>query len=1097
MSDIRVWLGELGLGDYADAFAAEQVAFQDLPHLTDAMLKDIGLPVGPRARVLSAIDSLLTTAPATTESSNKAESRRPSGGERRQLTVMFCDLVGSTALSETLDPEDLGSVMASYRKAASDVVARYDGLVAQYLGDGIMVYFGWPSAHEDDARRAVLAGLGIVDAVNSLSTPASLSVRIGIATGLVVVGAEDEQQGDARLAVGETPNIAARVQGVAAANTVAIAPGTRRLIGGIFDLEDLGSHDLKGVTEQLQIHKVVGEAATESRFEAANVSGLTPFIGRDSEISLMMERWEQAKDGEGQVVLLCGEPGVGKSRISQELRQRVADEPHARLRYQCSPYHTNSAFYPVVSQLESAAGFTRDDTPIDKLRKLEKFVAGTDDAATNHTPLFAAMMSLPGDPYPPLGLTPEQQKKHTIEAITAQVIGLADNQPALVILEDAHWADPTTLDVFGEIIPRIKNVPVLLLVTFRPEFDPPWAAGGYVSAHTLTRLSRRQGADMVAKVTGGKSLPDEVLDQIVAKTDGVPLFVEELTKTVLEAGYLRDRGDRYVLDGPLPPLAIPSTLQDSLMARLDRLSPVKEVAQIGACIGREFPYELISAISLLSETELDNALTTLAESELIFRSGMPPDATYTFKHALVQDAAYASLLKKRRSAIHQSITRALLRDAPGIVESEPETLAHHFAAGGDAAAASPYWEAAGHRAAESSAHVEAAEHFRQALDAAGDDGDTQRKIDVGFALCASLRVLGRIDEILRLLPRIEKMTATDRDKARLHHLRGNIHFVRGETEQTVLEQSTALDHARAANDVEQEIHALSGIADGNYMSGRMNSAFDHMESCIALANKHGFSAIAAGTIAGREHTRYLTRGPRHSRDAMIAGIQTIVDADHLRGETILRATAAGLFLDLVEPDEALEQARTSREICNRIGAGIWLPYCMIFEARALDALGDTERALSMAHAASDLASESSAALVGAWTLGSLATIATDAETVRSAIARGIQLIAEGCVGHNQLWFYRQAAEACLSLEDWGAAESHADSLEKFATDEPLLWSRFFCAHTRALTRWGKGDRSPTARETLTSLATEAQELGFHRSAQTINATLAQAQQPRA
>jgi class 3 adenylate cyclase/predicted ATPase len=706
MSEIRDWLEGLGLGAHADAFEAEQIDLDALPDITETDLKEMGLPIGPRRKLLRAVAGLATVG------TEPEAPPAPREAERRQITVMFCDLVGSTALSEQLDPEDLRGVMQAYRKACSDVIARYDGHVAQYLGDGVMVYFGWPAAHEDDAGRAVRGGLDIVDAVAALESEAALAVRIGIATGLVVVGESEADDGtDAKLAVGETPNIAARIQGLAAPGTVAIAQSTRRLLGGAFALDDLGTHDAKGVASGLQVHQVIGAAETESRFDASQGGALTPLVGRETEIAMLIERWDQAKDGESQVVLLSGEAGIGKSRVTQVLRERLADEPHTRLRYQCSPYYSNSAFYPVIVQLERAAGFARDDRPDAKLDKLEALF-GQEHA---DTALIAALLSLPIDRYPPLVLSPQKQKENTIAALAGQVTALATDQPVLMIFEDAHWIDPTTLETIGAVIEAIRDHPVLLVITHRPEFKSPWTGHAHVTPLALGRLGRKLGANMVAKVTGGKALPDEVLDQIVAKTDGIPLFVEELTKTVLEAGFLKKQEDRYALDGPLPPLAIPATLQDSLMARLDRLVPVKDVAQIGACIGREFSYELLAAVSPLRDNELQDSLQQLINSELIFRRGTAPASIYTFKHALVQDSAYESLLKSRRQEMHGRIANVLKERSTQTVRTSPELIAHHYTEAQSFDDALPFWLEAGQRASRKSANEEAIVHLNQGL----------------------------------------------------------------------------------------------------------------------------------------------------------------------------------------------------------------------------------------------------------------------------------------------------------------------------------------------------------------------------------------------
>jgi predicted ATPase len=541
-------------------------------------------------------------------------------------------------------------------------------------------------------------------------------VRVGIASGLVVVGElVGEGMAQEQSVVGETPNLAARLQAIAAPQTVVIARGTQRLLGDVFEYSDLGTRELKGFAQPVHVHRVLGVKSAESRFEATRPSALTPFVGRDIEISILLERWQQAKDAEGQTLLLCGEPGMGKSRITQVLHERIADEHHTRLRYQCSPYYANSALYPFVDQAERVARFHREDSPATKLDKLEGLFAPT-QASAEHLALFAGMLSIPTEGrYPPLDMSPQLLKEQLIQALAGRILKLSENVPVLLVFEDAHWSDPTSVEVLTGVIENMQRAKILAVITHRPEFTPPWGPHAHVARHTIGRLPRRLGAAMVEQVTGGRALPPEVLSQIVAKTDGVPLFVEELTKTVMESGLLVDKGDHYELAGELPPLAIPATLHDSLMARLDRLAPVKETAQIGAALGREFSFELISAISPLRDQQLLEALDQLFRSELIYVRGVPPQATYTFKHALVQDAAYESLLKARRQQLHLKIAQSLEQRFPQTVETEPEVVAHHFTAAGLAASAIPYWAKAGRRAMENSAYIEAVAHLRKGL----------------------------------------------------------------------------------------------------------------------------------------------------------------------------------------------------------------------------------------------------------------------------------------------------------------------------------------------------------------------------------------------
>ena len=741
MSAIREWLRSWGLSEYADVFERERIDLAAASGLSDADLRELGLPMGPRHKLRAAIDALRaqSTSPVTEQ-----PTLAPSSAERRQLTVMFCDLVDSTRLSRQLDPEQLRELMQLYQAACSAVILRYAGHVAQYLGDGLMVYFGWPAAHEDDAERAVRAALEILRAVKSVAAHEPLQVRIGIATGPVVVG--DTGEGDAsvpKMAVGETPNLAARLRGLAGANEIIVGTSTHRLLGGTFEYADLGDHVLKGIVEPVRTWRVQGLAGAEGRFEAAHAeTGLTPLVGREEEIALLTRRWAQAKQGEGQVVLMRGEPGIGKSRITQVLRSRLEGEPHIRLNYQCSPFQTQSALFPVIEQAERAAAFARDDTPERKLDKLEALLGQGSDDPRAVAPLFAHLLSLPADRYPPLGLTPQKQKERTLQALIAQVEGLSRRQPLLMVLEDAHWVDPTTQEVFDLLVPRLQDLPVLLLVSFRPEYVPRWSGQPHVSELSLSRLSKRQGAQLVQKVTGGKALPAEVLDQIVAKTEGVPLFVEELTKTMLESGLLQDRGDHYELSGPLPPLAIPSTLHDSLMARLDRLAPIREVAQIGACIGREFTHELLLAVAPMPEAALDSALQQLSDAQLIFQRGTLPDAIYMFKHALVQDAAYSSLLKSKRQQYHQRIATVMVERFAEEAETQPEFVAHQFTEAGLAKEAIAWWQKAGKRASLRAAPAECVANYEKALKilasmpASLDRDNTELGLQValGFAL---------------------------------------------------------------------------------------------------------------------------------------------------------------------------------------------------------------------------------------------------------------------------------------------------------------------------------------------------------------------------
>ncbi|MBI3303724.1 MAG: AAA family ATPase, partial [Deltaproteobacteria bacterium] len=646
------------------------------------------------------------------ESGVRSSESGPVPAERRQLTVMFCDLVGSTALSEQLDPEEWREVVRTYHQVSAEVFGRFAGHVAQYLGDGLLVYFGYPVAHEDDAQRAVRAGLEIVGAIHELPLPHTglqrpLQVRIGIHTGLVVVGEVGGGDKREQLALGETPNIAARVQGIADPDTVVISSATHRLAEGYFQYLALGPQTLKGVSTLVEVYRVLGESGSQSRFEVAVRTGLTPLVGRDEELGLLLKRWEQVKEGGGQVVLLSGEPGIGKARLVEELKERVAKEGYTRIEFRCSPYYQNTAWYPVIEHIQRLLQFRRDDSPEEKLAKLERGLREYHLPLQEGVPLLAALLSLPHpDGYPPLTLSPQKQKQKTQEALVAWLLAEAERNPLLAAWEDLHWADPSTLEFHGLLIDQAPTARVLTLMTFRPEFSPPWGPRAHLTQLTLGRLGRREVEAMVEEITDGKVLPAEVLQQVVSKTDGVPLFVEELTKMVLEAGV-------YVGATHASPsmLAIPTTFHDSLMARLDRLSTAKEVAQLGATLGREFTYEVIQAVWPQHDETLQQGLQQLVEAEILYQRGLEPQARYLFKHALIQDTAYQSLLKSTRQQYHRQIAQVLAERFPETVETQPELVAHHYTEAGLIEQALPYWQKAGERASQRSAYVEAVAHL--------------------------------------------------------------------------------------------------------------------------------------------------------------------------------------------------------------------------------------------------------------------------------------------------------------------------------------------------------------------------------------------------
>jgi class 3 adenylate cyclase/predicted ATPase len=715
--DVGAWLRNLGLGKYESAFTENAIDFDVLPELSEDDLEKLGMPLGDRKRFVRAIKAMAGGSSSGPSMSKFGRGEQIAPGERRHLTVMICDLVNSTALSARLDPEDMGAVIDAFQAACARITLAYDGFIADFRGDGILAYFGYPRAHEDDAERTVHAALDIVAAVAKLKTSAEepLSVRIGIATGLVVVGGLGEGALREHVVIGDTPSLAARLQALAEPGTVLVTSSTRRLLGDFFRLRELGLYQVKGITEPIAAWAVDGVSASRSRFQAVHAAGLIDLIGREDELNFLLERQRLAWKGAGQIVLVSGEPGIGKSRLVTALELHIADEPHTLLHYQCSPYHTNSALYPFIAQLAGAVGFKADDSSETRLDKLEAYLGIAAPHVWDTAPLFAALLSIPfGNRYPKLTPNPAQQRRRTFTALLNHFESLARQKPIVLLFEDGQWADATSLELVDQLVERMRQLPILALFTVRPEFEPPWVGLPNVSTLTLGRLDRNTVESIVTQVTGGLSLPTEVMNQIVAKTDGNPLFVEELTKAVLEGNILVKGFDGYRLDGPLPPFAIPTTLQDSLMARLDRLAPVKEVGQIGAVIGREFSYSLMREVAGRAEPSLKDALAKLEQAELVFRRGEPPEAVFSFKHALVRDAAYESLLKSRRQQLHGQIARKMEEKLPDIVVSQPEIVAHHFAEAGLVEPAVAYWLKAGNLALSRSANA-AVGHLEQGL----------------------------------------------------------------------------------------------------------------------------------------------------------------------------------------------------------------------------------------------------------------------------------------------------------------------------------------------------------------------------------------------
>jgi len=869
MDSIVDWFTRLGLPQYAQLLFDNDVDLEILATLSEADLHELGISsFGHRRKILSAIDARRPSAAAVARPSTTPAQSSGGGGERRQLSVMFCDLVGSTALSARLDPEEMREIIATYHATCAPIIAEYDGVIAKFMGDGILAYFGYPRAHEDDAERAVHAALAVSAAVGRLQTavPEPLNVRIGIATGLVVVGhLIGEGAAQEHAVVGDAPNLAARLQSLAEPGAIVVAGSTRRLIGDSFQLRSLGLRDLKGFSAAIEAWCVEGISNLETRFDAAHARQPTGFVGRESESALLLDRLGAAWKGTGQVVLISGDAGIGKSRFSAGLAEHVAQQPHTRVRYQCSPYHNQSALYPIIRQLERSAGLQAGDEADTRLVKLESVLGQATSRVAEVAPLFASLLSIPfGRRYPPLSLSATQQRRLTLAALVKQLQGLARQSPVLVVFEDAHWADATSLELIDLAIESVRSLPVLFLITFRPEFESPWDGLENVTRINLGRLDQNEVQDLVVRLTGGRKLPNEVMQQIVAKTDGVPLFIEEFTKTIAESGILVADGDHYRLDGPLPSLAIPSTLQDSLMARLDRLSPLKETVQTGAAIGREFSCAMIQAVTGQDQNILPLALGQLEGAGLLHRAGSPPEARYAFKHALLQDAAYESLLKSRRQQLHRRIAEILQEQFVAQATAEPEIVARHLTLAAMCGAAVEWWSKAGDIAIRRAAFAEAAAHFRKAIENA-DMPATDQSASVPLAARLKLQLAygqalmhasgWTAEQTITAFARAREMaTGIDDRSERLaiyYGLWGGS-YVRGELAAMRETAEAFLSDAQGQKGSPEEGVAHRAVGESCWFAGNYADACDHFERAVSLYDetKHALLAQVFGQDIG-------------------------------------------------------------------------------------------------------------------------------------------------------------------------------------------------------------------------------------------------------
>jgi class 3 adenylate cyclase/tetratricopeptide (TPR) repeat protein len=946
---------------------------------------------------------------------------------RRHLTVLFCDMVGSTNLSERLDPEELTELLTAYRVACVEMVDRFGGHVGNFQGDGILIYFGYPQAHEDDAQRAIRAGLGMIAAVDELNTGTTssdvkLAVRIGINSGVVVAGDIGAGEQRERMAiVGETPNVAARLQNLAEPGTVVIGSSTKRLVEGLFICESLGLQRIKGISEPIEAFQVREISDVRSRFEATLRRGLTPLVGRQEETGVLVKRWDQAKEGEGQVVLISSEPGVGKSRILQNFQNHVEGGESKIVHYVCSTYHRDTPYHPVTDQLERSLGVGRDDTAGLILDKLEGFLDELGLDVPRYGPLLAALLALPiSGRYETQALSPEDKKRKTLEALVAVAEALSSRAPLLIVMEDLQWADPSTLEYLGFLIERVQSARILLICAYRADFEAPWADYPHMTAIRLKRLSRKESQALVDGVTGGKALPREVLNHILVRTDGVPLFIEELTKTILEMGVVVERDDRYELTGPLPAMTIPDSLHDSLMARLDRLAPVKEVAQLAAALGRTFSHELLAAVSRMAETSLDQALSRLVDAELVYRRGLAPEVSYEFKHALVQDAAYGSLLRSKRRQLHMEIGQILEQRFPKLVDKNPELLAYHYREADLPEQAIPFAFKAGEAATARYASTEASVHYQSAF-------------DMGKALPASEQgARYQIRAVLKLANVASNRKQFERD----------------------------LNNLELARSLAEEIDHQYRLCQIDYWTGRTNYVLGHFDLAVEFAEK---SLKLAETLGGNEKVLagpvnllarvYCLRGePLNAVKHATRSVKQMHNVDNLIEEAAVSGVLAFACAQHGQHPEAIAAADHGVELAQELAHLPTAAACFMFRGlvngwfgKMAPAIPDFEQALFMCEKSGDVFRKY---LTHGWR-GESYLVAGDVESARGDLEQCLALGDKIGTSFHRGAFEAFLAKALLVQGDIEEALKTSQSAVEAAERSAETWARSIALRTAA------------------------------------------------
>lgn len=1106
--DLAEWLTDLGLEQHIQTFTESHIDFDVLPDLTERDLEELGLSLGQRKRLLRAVATMALAQPAqaaTTEPpALDTEAPAPAShreAERRQITVMFCDLVGSTALSEKLDPEDLRMLIQSYRQACSRVIERYEGHVARYVGDGVLVFFGWPRAHEDDAMRAVYAALEVLSAIQAVPGPVKLSARLGICTGLVVVGESSNSHPlEAMDAVGEAPNIAARLQSLAAPNSVLISGSTRRLVSAAFDLQDLGQQELKGVSKPVAVYRVLSAIHSPSRFEAAHSEALTPLIGRSTELSLLLDRWEKAKDGDGQVVLLSGIPGVGKSRLAHELKSRIEADSYFLLQYQCSPYHRQSAFFPIIDHIENAASLSSQDSDEEKTEKLNTYLSHLTGDPGEVAWLIANLLSISTKSLQtPPDLTPQQIKNRTLSKLVDLILELSRQRPIFCLFEDVHWIDPSTLELLDLIVNRAENARILVVVSFRPEFHAPWSSHGNVTLHSLTRLSRREATGMVRDLSGRQHIPQEVLEQIIERTDGVPLFIEELTSNVLRSPS-RNRQGTESLDqnAQQAALKVPETLHDSLMERLDSVLQGRRTAQTAAVIGREFSYDLLCLASSLNEEELHDALSRLEDADIIFKVGVSPAVRFAFKHALLCDAIYNSLLKTNRQRIHAAVAAILEEHLRDGVEIRPEIIAHHYSQAQMPEASMRYWNTSGRRALTQSANVEAIAHFRKALDALSQLPDTSERMDQEIELQLALGV-----PLVAVLGYPAKETRQAFARARsLCRKRGNPpeqfqalyglwghSWMGGKNDEALRMAREFQAAAETTTDTVPLIVAHRTMGSTLLTIGDFSSAQQHFEKTITLSGGKGRKRLRNQYVVEPQAASRLLLSwalwflgyPDQSLAQVKEALALARELAHPYNIAFAHYMSSVVHLLRGEPELALADADQSLEISEEQRFSLYFILSKISRGRALADLGRLEEAMAEIESGLEEAEEKSVGFMHPMMRSWLARVHAKCGENERALAITERALAEIDDATGRSWeaeLHRQRAAILLSLSPDGASEAEAHLKRALASaDKRNAKSLELQAASDLADLWRSHERFEEAQELLAPILDWFQE-GF-------------------